>query len=117
MIEELIQLAKDMREAYKRGEKMGLSDDELAFYDALAANESAREVMGDEKIRSLAHELIHIVKEHASIDWTVRESARAKLKVMVKRLLKKHGYPPDLQKKATDTVIEQAEVVAREWSE
>jgi type I restriction enzyme R subunit len=116
IIEELIGLAKEMREADKRGEKLGLSEDELAFYDALGVNDSAVKVLGDENLRIIARELVETVKKNVSIDWTVRESVRAKLRVLVKRILRKHGYPPDKQEKATQTVIEQAELIGKEWA-
>ena len=115
VIEELIELAKQMREAAGRGERMGLSDDELAFYDALAQNESAVEVMGDDQLRLIAREVLQVVRENATIDWAVRESTRAKLRVIVKRVLRKHGYPPDMQESAAQTVIEQAEALCDEW--
>lgn len=115
IIQELINLAREMREAAQRGEGMGLSDDEVAFYDALADNGSARELMGDEKLRFLARELVDKVKKSASIDWTLRESARAQIRVTVKRLLRHYGYPPDMTLKATELVVEQAEVLCKEW--
>jgi type I restriction enzyme R subunit len=115
IIEELVQLAKDMREANRRGEQLGLTEDELAFYDALEVNDSAVKVLGDETLRTIARELVETVRRNATIDWTERESARAKLRVMVRRLLRKHGYPPDKQEKATQTVLEQAELIARDW--
>jgi type I restriction enzyme R subunit len=115
VIDELIAMAKEMREANQRGEALGLSDDELAFYDALAENESAVQVLGDKQLAFIAHELLQTVRQNATIDWTVRQSARARIKVMVKRLLKKYGYPPDLQEKATDTVLQQAELLAAHW--
>jgi len=116
VIDELIRLAKDIRKAQSRGEEMGLSDDEVAFYDALAENESAREVMGDEKLRFLAQELVDRVKQNVTIDWQVRENVRAQIRVLVKRILRKHGYPPDMQKRATELVLEQAEVLCKDWS-
>ncbi|MBL8802500.1 MAG: type I restriction endonuclease subunit R [Planctomycetes bacterium] len=115
VIEELIQLAKELDAATKAGQEMGLTDDEKAFYDALAANDSAVTAMGDAKLRVIAAELITQVKKSVSIDWTVRESARAKIKVMVKRILNKHGYPPDLQEDAVKTVLAQAELLCAEW--
>jgi type I restriction enzyme, R subunit len=115
VIAELIQLAKEIREANRRGEDLGLSDDELAFYDALEVNDSAVKILGDETLRTIAQELVRTVKENLTIDWSVRESARARLRLVVKRLLRKYGYPPDKQEKATQTVIEQAEVLSREW--
>ena len=115
VIEELIDLAKDLREAEGRGERLGLRDDELAFYDALADNESAVEVLGDEKLRDIARELVEMVRGSASLDWAHREAVRAKLRTAVKRVLRKHGYPPDKQERATDTVLEQAEALTGLW--
>jgi type I restriction enzyme R subunit len=117
VIEELIQLAKEMRESSKRGEALNLSEDELAFYDALEVNDSAVRVLGDENLRFIARELVETVRNNVTIDWTVKESVRAKLRVMVKRILRKYGYPPDMQEKATNTVLEQAELIARDWAE
>lgn len=114
VIEELIKLAKEMREAHQRGEKLGLSDDELAFYDALETNDSAVKVLGDKTLHTIARELLESVRKNATIDWTVRESVRAKLRVIVKRILRKYGYPPDKQEKATQTVLEQAELICQE---
>ena len=116
VIEELIQLAKEMREANSRGEHLGLSEDELAFYDALETNDSAVQVLGDETLRAIARELVETVRNNVTIDWTLRENVRAKLRAMVKRILRKHGYPPDKQEKATVTVLEQAEVVFEGWA-
>jgi type I restriction enzyme R subunit len=115
VIEELISLAKEMDAATKRGEDLGLTDDEVAFYDALATNDSAVQAMGDSKLRVIAAELITKVKQSVTIDWTVRESARARIKVMVKRILTRHGYPPDLQEEAVKTVLAQAELLCAEW--
>ena len=115
VIEELIKLAKDLDAATKRGEQLGLTDDEVAFYDALASNDSAVQAMGDDKLKVIAAELITQVKKSVTIDWTLRESARARIKVMVKRILKKHGYPPDLQDEAVRTVLAQAELLCAEW--
>jgi type I restriction enzyme R subunit len=115
VIEELIQLAKDLDAATKAGKDMGLTDDEKAFYDALAANDSAVSAMGDAKLKVIAAELITQVKKSVTIDWTLRESARARIKVMVKRILNKHGYPPDLQDAAVQTVLAQAELLCAEW--
>jgi len=117
VIEELIKLAKDMREANKRGEKLNLTGDELAFYDALEVNDSAVKVLGDETLRTIARELADTIRNNVTIDWTLRESVQARLRVMVKRVLKKHGYPPDKQKKATETVLEQATLIAKDWAE
>jgi type I restriction enzyme R subunit len=117
VIEELIELAKKMREAAERGEKLGLNDDEVAFYDALAANESAVRELGDEILKKIAQELSDKVRQSATIDWTVRDSVRAAMKVMVKRLLRKYKYPPDKQDAAVELVIQQAEVLSAEWAE
>jgi type I restriction enzyme, R subunit len=116
VIEELIALARDMRARDARGEQLGLSDDELAFYDALGVNDSAVAVLGDETLRAIARELVETVKKNVKIDWTVREDVRAQLRVYVKRCLRKHGYPPDKQAKATITVLEQAEVLSEHWA-
>ncbi len=117
VIKELIELAKEMREARDRGERLNLREDELAFYDALEVNDSAVKVLGDEVLRKIAQELAQTVRNNISIDWTLKESVQAKLRVMVKRVLKKHGYPPDKQKKATDTVLEQAVLLCKDWAE
>jgi len=116
VIEELIQLAKELDAATKRGDDLGLSEDEIAFYDALAANESAVMAMGDDKLKVIAAELITQVRKSVTIDWTLREGARAKIRVMVKRILNKHGYPPDLQDAAVKTVLMQAELLCAEWA-
>ena len=116
VIEELIQLARDMREATSRGEKLGLTEDELAFYDALETNDSAVQVLGDETLRVIARELVETVRSNVTIDWTLRENVRAQLRVVVRRILRKHGYPPDKQEKATLTVLEQAEVLSEGWA-
>ena len=110
VIEELIKLAHEMRAASARGEQLGLSDDELAFYDALATNESAVQVLGDEQLRVIARELVETVRKNVGIDWTLRESARANLRRLVRRTLSRHGYPPDQQEQAIRTVVEQAEL-------
>lgn len=116
VIEELIKLAKEMREADKRGERLGLTEEELAFYDALETNDSAVRVLGDETLRTIARELVGAVRKNVTIDWMVRENVRAQLRVIVKRILRKYGYPPDKQEKATQTVLEQAEVLSTEWA-
>ncbi|MBX3372592.1 MAG: type I restriction endonuclease subunit R [Phycisphaeraceae bacterium] len=116
VIEELIALAKDMREADKRGEQLGMSQDEVAFYDALEVNDSAVKVLGEPTLQQIARELVESVRANTSIDWTIKESVRAKLRVIVKRILRKHGYPPDKQEKATQTVLEQAELLCGEHS-
>jgi len=115
VIEELIALAKRMREADHRGEELGLTDDEVAFYDALETNDSAVKVLGDDTLRTIARELVQTVRKNVSIDWTVKESVQAKLRVYVKRVLRKYGYPPDKQEKATHTVLEQAKVLCESW--
>jgi type I restriction enzyme, R subunit len=115
VIEELIALAKNMRAAKARGEKLGLSDDELAFYDALETNDNAVKVLGDDTLRTIARELVATVKKNVTIDWTLRENVQAQLRVLVKRILRKYGYPPDKQEQATKTVLEQAEVLCTEW--
>jgi type I restriction enzyme R subunit len=116
VIEELIGLAKDMRAANARGEQLGLSEDELAFYDALETNDSAVKVLGDSTLRGIARELVETVRNNVTIDWTMRENVRAHLRVLVKRILRKYGYPPDKQEKATQTVLEQAALLSREWA-
>jgi type I restriction enzyme R subunit len=116
VIEELIQLAKDMRAAGQRGEALGLNDDEVAFYDALEANDSAVKVLGDDALRTIARELVTTVRANVSIDWTVRENVRAHLRVLVKRILRKYGYPPDKQEKVTQTVLEQAALFSEVWA-
>jgi type I restriction enzyme R subunit len=114
MIQELIELAKDMKAARARGEEMGLSQEEVAFYMALAENESAVEAMGNEKLRVIAHELLEQLRSNVTVDWHQRESARARMRVLVKRILKKYGYPPDLADEAVQTVLAQAEILLRE---
>ena len=116
VIEELIALARDMREANARGESLGLSEDELAFYDALETNDSAVQVLGDDTLRDIARELVDTVRSNVTIDWTVRENVRANLRRMVRRVLRKHGYPPDKQEQATRTVLEQAEALSKGWA-
>ncbi len=115
VIEELIKIAREMRAAHKRGEELGLTEDEIAFYDALEVNDSAVKVLGDQTLKTIAQELVTAVQRSVTIDWTVRENARAKIRVIVKQILRKHGYPPDKQEKATQTVLEQAEVLCNEW--
>ena len=116
VIEELIELAREMREANARGERLGLSEDELAFYDALETNDSAVQFMDDATLRDIARELVETVRNNVTIDWTLRENVRAQLRVLVRRILRKHGYPPDKQEKATRTVLEQAEVLSEGWA-
>lgn len=116
VLQELIQLAKDIRTARQRGEETGLSDEEIAFYDALAENETAVQMMGDDKLRLIAHELLVSLRENVSVDWAHRDSARARMRVLVKRILRKYGYPPDLQDTAVQTVLQQAEALSSEWN-
>ena len=116
VIEELIGLAREIRAASARGETLGLSDDELAFYDALGVNDSAVQVLGDATLRDIARELVETVRGNVTIDWTRRENVRANLRRLVKRVLRKHGYPPDKQESATRTVLEQAEVLSAGWA-
>lgn len=116
VLEELIQLAKDIRTARERGEEAGLTPEEVAFYDALAHNKSAREVMGEPALRVIAHELLISIKGNISVDWMHRDAARARMRVLVKRILRKYGYPPDLQDAAVLTVLQQAEALSAEWA-
>ena len=115
IIQELIDLAKKIREEQNRGKDLGLNEDEIAFYDALADNESAKEVLGDETLRTIARELVVTVKKNITIDWSVRENVQAKLRVIVNKILKKYGYPPDKQENATKTVLEQAKLLGYGW--
>lgn len=115
VIRELIELAQEMREAQKRGENLGLTEDEIAFYDALEVNDSAVQILGDETLKAIARDLVKAIRSNLTIDWTVKETVRAKLRVTVKRLLKKYGYPPDKQEKATLTVLQQAELLCKDW--
>jgi len=115
VMQELIDLAKDVRAARRRGEEEGLSQDEIAFYDALAENESAIEAMGNDALKLIAHELLESLKGNVTVDWSHRESARARMRVLVKRILRKHGYPPDLQDAAVQTVLRQAEALSASW--
>jgi type I restriction enzyme R subunit len=115
VLEELIEIAKDIRAARARGEEAGLTEEEIAFYDALAENESARQAMGEPALRLIAHELVASIRGSVSVDWVHREAARARIRVLVKRILRKHGYPPDLQDAAVQTVLQQAEALSAEW--
>jgi len=117
VIEELIKLAKKMRESQKRGEELNLREDELAFYDALADNQSARDVLGDKVLMEMGKEIADIIKKHTSIDWTMKESVQAKLRTLVKRTLKRHDYPPDKRKEATRLVLDQARLMSHYWAE
>jgi len=114
VIEEMIALAKDMRRANERGEALKLNEEELAFYDALETNDSAVQVLGDETLRTIAREVTDAVRKNVTIDWTLRENVRAQLRVIIKRILRKYGYPPDKQEKATATVLEQVELLGWE---
>src|SRR4051794_15844712 len=116
VLEELIALAKDIKAAEQRGENLGLSADEIAFSDALEVNDSAVQVLGDDTLKLIARELVTTVKNSIGIDWTVKESVRAKLRLAVKRVLRRHGYPPDKQERAVETVIRQAELLSEEWA-
>ncbi|MGE8257942.1 MAG: type I restriction endonuclease subunit R [Stenotrophomonas sp.] len=116
VLQELIQIAKDIRAARARGEEQGLSADEIAFYDALAENDSAVQVIGDDKLKVIAHELLVSLKGNISVDWARRDSARARMRVLVKRILRKYGYPPDLQDAAVQTVLQQAEALSAMWN-
>jgi type I restriction enzyme R subunit len=116
VLEELIQIAKDIRAARARGEEAGLTEEEIAFYDALAENESARQAMGEPALRLIAHELVSSIRGSVSVDWVHREAARARIRVLVKRILRKHGYPPDLQDAAVQTVLQQAEALSAAWA-
>jgi type I restriction enzyme R subunit len=116
VIEELIKLSREIKEMDKEPKEMGLSDMEYAFYTAIANNDSARQLMKKDKLRELAVVLFEKVRENASIDWTIKESVKAKLKVIVKRILRQYGYPPDMQMLATETVLKQAELIADEMT-
>ena len=116
VIEELIELAKQMREDFARGDALGLNEDELAFYDALETNDSAVKVLGDDTLKAIAQDLVETVRRNTTIDWTLRESVRAGMRNAVRRILRKHGYPPDKEEKATQTVIEQAELLSETWA-
>jgi type I restriction enzyme R subunit len=116
VLQELIDLAKEVRAAHRRGEDEGLSQDEIAFYDALAESESALQLMGNDSLKVIAHELLVSLKGSVTVDWSHRESARARMRVLVKRILRKHGYPPDLQDAAVQTVLRQAEALSATWA-
>lgn len=116
VIEQLIDLAKQVRAARNRGEELHLTEDELAFYDALEVNDSAVAILGDAALRDIARELVKSVRANTSIDWTVKETVRAKLRVTVRRILRRHGYPPDKQEQATQTVLKQAELLSSDWA-
>ncbi len=112
VIEELIQMAKEIKQEQKRGNDLGLSTEEIAFYDALSTHETAKEILGDIKLRAIAHELTKTVKDNMGVDWHKRSNIKAKMRTQVRKLLKKYGYPPDLQKIAVEQVVEQAELMA-----
>jgi type I restriction enzyme R subunit len=114
VLEELIKLAKDIRAAHARGEETGLTGEEIAFYDALAQNRSAQDVMGEPALRVIAHELVMSLKGSVTVDWMHRDAARARMRVLVKRILRKYGYPPDLQDAVVQTVLQQAEALSAE---
>jgi len=116
VIEELIELAREMREAVSRGEDLGLSEDELAFYDALEVNDSAVKVLGEPTLKTIARELVEAIRNSVTVDWTEREAVRARIRLLVKRILRKYGYPPDKQEKATQTVLEQASLLCADWA-
>jgi type I restriction enzyme, R subunit len=116
IIEELIELARQMRQAARRGQDLNLTGDELAFYDALETNDSAVKVLGEPTLKLIAHELVETVRRNVTIDWTVKETVRARLRVMFRRILRKYGYPPDKQEKATETVLKQAELLCADWA-
>lgn len=116
VLQELISLAREIRVARQRGEEAGLTEEEVAFYDALAENESAVQIMGDANLRLIAHELLVSLRNNVSVDWAHRDSARARMRVLVKRILRKYGYPPDLQDSAVQTVLQQAEALSAQWS-
>jgi type I restriction enzyme R subunit len=116
VLQELIDLARDIREASQRGEHLGLTEDELAFYDALEVNDSAVKILGDATLKAIARDLVEAIRKNVTIDWTERETVRAKMRAIVKRLLRKHGYPPDKQPKAIETVITQAQTLCQNWA-
>jgi len=115
VIEELIELARKVREEKNRGKQQNMTEDELAFYDALGVNDSAVQVLGNETLRKIALELTQMIRNSVTIDWTQRDSVQAEIRLKVKKILRKYGYPPDKQEKATQTVLEQAELIARDW--
>lgn len=117
VIEELIDLAKTIKKDKEEGKKLGLNEDEIAFYDALEVNDSAVKILGDEALRKIAREIFETIRKNVSIDWTIRESVQAQLRILVKKILRKYGYPPDKQESATKMVLQQAEVIAKDWAE
>ena len=117
VVKELIEIAKEVREAQKRGDELGLTEEEIAFYDALADNQSAVDVLGEDILKKIARELTDLLKKKTTIDWKIRDNVRATLRIMVKKLLKKYGYPPDKTQMATELILEQAEILSDKWTE
>jgi len=115
VIEELIELARKVREEKSRGKQQEMTEDELGFYDALGVNDSAVQVLGNETLRKIALELTQMIRKSVTIDWTQRESVQAEIRLKVKKILRRYGYPPDKQEKATQIVLEQAELIAKDW--
>jgi type I restriction enzyme, R subunit len=116
VLEELIQIARDIRVSRERGDETGLTDEEIAFYDALAENNSACDMMGEPALRVIAHELMETIKKNVTVDWMHRDSARANIRRLVKRILRKYGYPPDLQDAAVQNVLQQAEALSSQFA-
>ena len=116
VIEELIEMARKFRAAANRGEALGLNEDEVRFYDALGDNESAVRELSDETLKKIAHELTENLRQNLTVDWSARESVRARLRLMVKRILRKYRYPPDQQEAAVDLVLRQAEALGQGWA-
>jgi hypothetical protein len=116
VMEELVEMAKKFRQAAHRGEELGLTEDEIRFYDALANNESAVRELTDETLKKIAHELTENLRKNITVDWSKRESVRASLRLMVKRILHKYKYPPDMADAAVELVLMQAETLGEEWS-
>jgi len=117
VISELVKIAKNFKKAMARGEELGLNEAELAFYDALETNDSAVMELGDDTLKAIARDLVTAVRKSVTIDWTMKDSVRAKIRTMVKRILRKHDYPPDKQEQATQTVLQQAELLCGDWAE
>ncbi len=116
VIAQLIDLAKEIRSEVERGKDTGLTDDEIAFYDALADNESAKLELGDETLKKIARELVQLIRQNTTVDWTLRENIKARMRIYIKKLLKKYDYPPDKQESATQLVLLQAETVCKDWA-
>jgi type I restriction enzyme R subunit len=116
VIEELLELARKVREEKNRGKEKNMTEDEIAFYDALGANDSAVKVLGDETLRKIALELTQMIRNSVTIAWTQRESVQAEIRLKVRKILRKYGYPPDREKNATETVLKQAGLIARDWA-